>query len=62
MADILQESDGEPSLEYEFAVDEALCFGWIDSIVKKLDDKRYLRKFTPRKDNSVLSNLNKNLR
>jgi uncharacterized protein YdeI (YjbR/CyaY-like superfamily) len=39
---------GKPSLEYEAAVEEALCYGWIDSIVKRLDDGRYLRKFTPR--------------
>ena len=31
----------KPSLEYEQAVEEALCFGWIDSIIKKIDDKKY---------------------
>jgi uncharacterized protein YdeI (YjbR/CyaY-like superfamily) len=40
---------GGPSLSYEDAVEEALCFGWIDSIVRRLDDARYARKFTPRK-------------
>ncbi|UCE08612.1 MAG: YdeI/OmpD-associated family protein [bacterium] len=51
---------GEPSIEYEAAVEEALCFGWIDSIIKKIDEKRYVRKFTPRKDSSKWSELNKN--
>ncbi len=50
---------GKPSIEYESAVEEALCFGWIDSVVKKIDDSRYARKFTPRKDKSMWSELNK---
>ena len=49
----------KPSIEYESAVEEALCFGWIDSIIKKLDDERYIRKFTPRRSNSRWSELNK---
>jgi uncharacterized protein YdeI (YjbR/CyaY-like superfamily) len=39
---------GKPILPYDAAVEEALCFGWIDSIIKRLDDERYVRKFTPR--------------
>jgi uncharacterized protein YdeI (YjbR/CyaY-like superfamily) len=39
---------GKTSVSYEAAVEEALCFGWIDSIIKRLDANRYLRKFTPR--------------
>ena len=50
---------GEPSIAYEAAVEEALCFGWIDSIIKKMDERRYVRKFTPRNDNSVWSKRNK---
>ncbi len=50
---------GRPSLAYEPAVEEALCYGWIDSIIKKIDAERYARKFTPRKDDSVWSELNK---
>ena len=49
----------KPSMEYESAVEEALCFGWIDSVVKKIDDSKYARKFTPRKDKSNWSELNK---
>jgi uncharacterized protein YdeI (YjbR/CyaY-like superfamily) len=36
-----------PSIAYEDAVNEALCFGWIDSLVQRLDTQRYARKFTP---------------
>lgn len=50
---------GKPTLEYDDAVEEALCFGWIDSIIKKLDDDRYVRKFTPRKPDSQWSELNR---
>jgi len=50
---------GKPSIEYETAVEEALCFGWIDSLVRKIDEQRYARKFTPRKDKSVWSESNK---
>ncbi len=50
---------GKPTLEYDAAVEEALCFGWIDSIIKKIDDERYVRKFTPRKPDSRWSELNK---
>jgi uncharacterized protein YdeI (YjbR/CyaY-like superfamily) len=39
---------GAPSVCYEEAVQEALCFGWIDSLVRRLDDQAYLQKFTPR--------------
>jgi uncharacterized protein YdeI (YjbR/CyaY-like superfamily) len=48
-----------PSIEYGDAVCEALCFGWIDSLVKRLDDDRYARKFTPRKPGSRWSTANR---
>jgi uncharacterized protein YdeI (YjbR/CyaY-like superfamily) len=50
---------GKPSIPYEDSVEEALCFGWIDSIIKKIDDDRYARKFTIRKNDSKWSELNK---
>jgi uncharacterized protein YdeI (YjbR/CyaY-like superfamily) len=50
---------GAPSLPYEDAVEEALCFGWIDSIVKRVDGEKYMQKFTPRKTKSEWSELNK---
>ena len=49
----------KPTIDYDDAVEEALCFGWIDSIIKKIDDERYVRKFTPRKDKSKWSALNR---
>ena len=54
-----KKATSKPTIEYEAAVEEALCFGWIDSIIKKIDDEKYVRKFTPRKDKSVWSALNK---
>jgi uncharacterized protein YdeI (YjbR/CyaY-like superfamily) len=50
---------GVTSLSYNDAVEEALCFGWIDSIIRRLDDARYARKFTPRKADSKWSTLNR---
>jgi uncharacterized protein YdeI (YjbR/CyaY-like superfamily) len=50
---------GQPSIPYEDSVEEALCFGWIDSIIQKLDDDRYARKFTPRTNTANWSDLNK---
>ena len=43
---------GTSAVAYLDAVDEALCYGWIDSLVRRLDEDRYARKFTPRKANS----------
>jgi uncharacterized protein YdeI (YjbR/CyaY-like superfamily) len=54
-----RKESGKPSLTYEEAIEEALCYGWIDSIIKKVDEESYLRKFTPRKDDSKWSDLNK---
>jgi uncharacterized protein YdeI (YjbR/CyaY-like superfamily) len=45
----------KPSIEYGASVEEALCYGWVDSIIKKLDAERYVRKFTPRKNDSKWS-------
>ena len=50
---------GRPRISYDEAVEEALCFGWIDSIVKKMDDEKFAQKFTPRRDSSRWSDLNK---
>ncbi len=50
---------GQPSIAYEDAVDEALCVGWVDSLIKRLDDSRYARKFTPRKADSRWSTTNR---
>ena len=50
---------GKPTILYEDAVQEALCFGWIDSIVRRLDEERYIQLFTPRKKGGNWSDLNK---
>jgi uncharacterized protein YdeI (YjbR/CyaY-like superfamily) len=50
---------GELRVEYDDAVEEALCFGWIDSIVRTIDEDRYAQKFTPRKAKSKWSELNR---
>jgi len=50
---------GRRSIAYNDAVDEALCFGWVDSLIKRLDDDRYARKFTPRKPESRWSEANR---
>ncbi len=50
---------GRPSIAYDDAVDEALCFGWIDSLIKRIDYNRYARKFTPRKPDSRWSSANR---
>jgi len=50
---------GIQSITYEDAVREALCFGWIDSLIKRLDEERYAFKVTPRKPASKWSDLNR---
>ncbi len=50
---------GKKSISYNEAVEEALCFGWIDSTAKKLDEERYSQRFTPRRKGSKYSQLNK---
>jgi uncharacterized protein YdeI (YjbR/CyaY-like superfamily) len=47
-----------PSVAYLDALDEALCYGWIDSLVRRFDEDRYARKFTPRKKSSRWSAIN----
>ncbi len=47
------------SIPYEDSVREALCFGWIDSLIKRLDDDQYARKFTPRQPGSKWSDINR---
>ncbi len=54
-----KKSSGLPSLTYTDAVEEALCFGWIDSKINPIDDDFYMQVFTPRKVKSAWSALNK---
>ena len=50
---------GVKSVSYDDFVREALCFGWIDSLIKRLDDDRYAMKVTPRKRRSKWSDINR---
>jgi uncharacterized protein YdeI (YjbR/CyaY-like superfamily) len=50
---------GQPSVAWNEAVEEALCFGWIDSKAKPIDDLRYMQYFSPRKPKSPWSRINK---
>lgn len=54
-----RKATGKPRIPYNDAVEEALCYGWIDSIVKTLDQERLAQRFSVRKRTSVLSQLNK---
>ena len=49
---------GTPRISYNDAVEEALCFGWIDSIVKSVDAERFAQRFSVRKKRSGLSQMN----
>jgi len=53
-----KKATGKPVLAYDDAVEEALCFGWIDGIIKSIDEETYARKFTPRRKNSIWSDTN----
>ena len=52
-------ASGEPCILYNDAVEEALCFGWIDSIIKKLDEMHAVQRFTPRNRRSGYSQQNR---
>ena len=54
-----KKATGKPRIEYNDAVEEALCFGWIDSILKTLDKDRNAQRFSPRKPKSKYSPANK---
>ncbi len=49
---------GKPTITYRDSVEEALCFGWIDGILRRIDDERYTHRFTPRNAGSKWSKLN----
>lgn len=52
-------ASGRTNIDYESSVEEALCFGWIDSIIQKIDEEKYARKFNPRRMASTWSETNK---
>jgi len=53
-----KKATGKPRIPYNDAVEQALCFGWIDSIIKKLDEERTAQRFSPRKPKSGYSQAN----
>ncbi len=54
-----KKGSGRPRVAYDDAVEEALCFGWIDSIIKRVNDEYYVQKFSPRRAGSAWSLPNK---
>jgi uncharacterized protein YdeI (YjbR/CyaY-like superfamily) len=53
-----KKDSGKPSITWPQSVDEALCFGWIDGIRRRIDDVSYSIRFTPRKKTSTWSSIN----
>jgi uncharacterized protein YdeI (YjbR/CyaY-like superfamily) len=53
-----RKGSGKPSISWSEAVDQALCFGWIDGIRKRVDNTSYMNRFTPRKPTSTWSDRN----
>src|SRR5262245_6448788 len=51
---------GKPSITWAESVDQALCFGWIDGVRKRIDEFSYTIRFTPRRTSSTWSNININ--
>ncbi|MBI1276602.1 MAG: hypothetical protein GC179_00600 [Anaerolineaceae bacterium] len=54
-----KKESGKPRVAYEEAVEEALCFGWVDSRPNSIDNERYMQLFSPRKPKSPWSKINK---
>jgi uncharacterized protein YdeI (YjbR/CyaY-like superfamily) len=53
-----KKASGKTGMNYHEALDEALCYGWIDGIVNKYDELAYAQRFTPRRPKSVWSKVN----
>ena len=53
-----KKDSGKPSITWPESVDQALCFGWIDGIRRRVDDERYTIRFTPRRKGSIWSAVN----
>ncbi len=54
-----KKASGQPSIDWQQAVVEALCWGWIDGIRKTVDDRRFKQRFTPRRPGSIWSRINR---
>jgi uncharacterized protein YdeI (YjbR/CyaY-like superfamily) len=53
-----KKATGKQTMTWSQAVDQALCFGWIDSVMRRIDDERHMQRFTPRKPGSNWSKVN----
>ena len=53
-----KKATGKSGMSWSEAVDQALCFGWIDGRVNRIDDERHMQRFTPRRPTSNWSNIN----
>ena len=53
-----KKDSGKPSITWPESVDEALCFGWIDGLRKRIDEESYMIRFSPRKPSSIWSAVN----
>jgi len=58
MLGFYKKGSGKASITYPEALDEALCFGWIDGVRRRLNDDAYVQRFSPRKAKSIWSNVN----
>jgi uncharacterized protein YdeI (YjbR/CyaY-like superfamily) len=54
-----KKESGKPRIPYNDAVEEALCYGWIDSILKPIDGRKYAQRYSPRRKASRLSDMNR---
>ena len=54
-----KKASGKPRVAYNDAVDEALCYGWIDSTLKPIDEHKYAQRYSPRRKTSKLSDMNR---
>ncbi|MGH2760252.1 MAG: YdeI/OmpD-associated family protein [Actinomycetota bacterium] len=54
-----RKDSGKPRITYNAAVEEALCYGWIDSVLRKIDDESFAQRFSPRRPRSALSQMNR---
>lgn len=54
-----RKDSGKPRIPYNDAVEEALCYGWVDSVYKRIDDESHAQRYTPRRKGSNLSPMNK---
>lgn len=55
-----KKGSGQPSIAWDDAVEVALCFGWIDGLIKSVDEHRYMQRWTPRRQKSKWSNVKAN--